>query len=70
MGYRIRAYPVEYVGTKDGRPFTLVDCLRETEGMAMCSIIAPNGRVVLEDAGSHNSRQMTIRRARARRWAR
>lgn len=50
--YMLKLGPVTYDSYRDGRPFTLVDCFREAYGVGQATIIAPNGRVVLRDAGS------------------
>lgn len=55
-GYIIRLDGIEYSGYRDGRPFTLADAWRETEGLRNCEILSPTGRVVLANAGS-----MTVR---------
>lgn len=55
-----------YVGHKDGRPFTLPELWQELEGVAGARIIAPGGRVVLENAGSLSARARLVARARAR----
>lgn len=52
MNYIIRMDGREYTGYRDGRPFSLADAWREVKGVRNCDILAPNGRVVLANAGS------------------
>lgn len=52
QGYELWMGPVAYSAWKDGRPFTLADVWRESYGVGGCTIVAPTGRVVLEDCGS------------------
>ena len=63
MGYVLELGPVTYDGWRDGRPFTLADCWRECEGVAGARILAPTGRVVLDDAGSVTVRTVNVPRA-------
>lgn len=60
MGYTFAFGPQHYECFKDGTPFTLVDCLRETEGVGFARIYSPTGRLVLRDAGSRLARRIHI----------
>lgn len=65
-GYTFSLGPVEYVGYKNGTPFTLLDAWRETRGVGAATIYAPNGRVVLRNAGSLCQRGQHIASARSK----
>lgn len=71
-GYIIRLGGVEYDAWRSGRPFTLVDCWRELEGVAGATILSPTGRVVLANAGSMRVRgwEVPLSAGRARNYAR
>lgn len=63
--YRLRLGPVEYDG------FTLPQVWREAYGVGQATIIAPDGRVVMRNAGSvYERREFIVRAARrnGRRW--
>lgn len=78
--YLIQSGPVVYAhkdGTRDGRPFTLVEALRETYGVGQTRILRTDGTVVVRDAGSATAveyaptgRKITRRaRRRGRHWS-
>mgnify|MGYP001567216855 CR=1 FL=1 len=46
MGYRVRIDHIEYVGHRDGRPFSLVDALAAVHGVGNTRVLAPDGRTV------------------------
>jgi hypothetical protein len=77
-GYTFTLDGVEYVSMRGAdAPFTLLDCWRIAYGCAGVSIFAPNGRLVLADAGSLSARAAHAahgarvrRRAQARAYAR
>lgn len=73
-GYSIQVGPVVYEGwrrapdTGAPRPFTLAEAFHEVEGCAGARILAPTGRVVLDNAGSMTVRGYELpQRARAAR---
>lgn len=65
-GYTFSIDHVEYIGTKDGKPFTLLDCWRHVYGVGHAAIYAPSGRVVLRNAGAISARWAHIDQARRR----
>lgn len=64
-GYVIQLGPNQFDGYKNGARFTLLDAWREAYGCGGITIYAPDGRVVLRDAGSVTTRYDHLRRARA-----
>lgn len=65
-GYTFSIDHIEYAGTKDGKPFTLLDCWRHIYGVGHSVIYAPSGRVVLRNAGAVSARCEHISTARRR----
>lgn len=65
-GYRFKIDHIEYAAHRDGSPITLVEAWREVYGVARASIVAPDGRVVLANAGSLYGRGQFITQARKR----
>lgn len=69
-GYRFTIDGITYDAHRDGRPLTLPDCWRAVEGCGayrrdwLPTIYAPNGRVVLSNAGSLTARHEHIKHAR------
>lgn len=68
-GYRIRLDHREFDGFRDGRPFTLPDAWRQVEGVGNAAILAPDGRLVLANAGSPTARAAYLGTSRRRRAA-
>lgn len=68
IGYSFTLGPVEYVGFRDGRPFTLADCWREVEGVGGARIWHGE-RLVLDRAGEQVGRRDRVRRMFAARRA-
>lgn len=50
--YLIQLGPVVYEGFKDGRPFSLVDALREVHGTLNAHILRMDGTPAVRHAGS------------------
>lgn len=72
--YEIQIDHIRYSGYRNGAPFTLADCWRETEGVGNAKILTTTGRVVLFRAGEKTGRRLRVRRdyyeARAKRLTR
>ncbi|MEQ7008383.1 hypothetical protein ABN028_19600 [Actinopolymorpha sp. B17G11] len=65
-GYTFTLGPMHYIAHRDGTPYRLIDAWREVYGVGGATIYAPNGRVVLRNAGSLAARGNHIRSARTK----
>lgn len=66
-GYTFTIDHLEYCGYNDAqgaRPFTLIDCWHAVYGVGNARIYSPEGRLVLNHAGSLSRRWEHINRAR------